>query len=78
MNKSVEMNTSQSVSHYLPKIGKLNSEAIDLKHKGSLNTDRYSRTQSNSEINNNSKLMGTRKIVNLDGIRNVQEYDKMN
>lgn len=77
MNKSFETNI-QSVSHYLPKIGKLNSEVVGtLRHKGSLNTDRYSRTQSNSEINS-SKLMSTRKIVNLDGIKNVQEYDKMN
>ena len=59
---------NSSVSHYLPKISNLN-ESVDLKHKGSLNTERYSRTQSTAEINPSVPL--TRKLVNMDDIKNV-------
>lgn len=60
---------NSSVSHYLPKITKLN-ESANLKHKGSLNTERYNRTQSTSEINSSVPL--TRKLVSMDDIRNVE------
>ncbi len=73
MNKSFEINSS--TSHYLPSINKINESSNLPKHKGSLYTDRY-RAQSTSEIHANVPL--TRKLVNMDDIKNIDEYDTMN
>lgn len=73
MNKSFEMNSS--ASHYLPKINKINESTNLSKNKPSLYSDRY-KAQSSTDINPNVPL--TRKLVNMDDIKSVEEYDSMN
>ena len=72
MNKSFDMNSS--ASHYLPKISKVNESAY-LSKKPSLYSDRY-KAQSSTDINPSIPL--TRKLVNMDDIKNVNEYESMN
>jgi hypothetical protein len=72
MNKSFDINSS--TSHYLPKINKIN-ESTNLSKKPSLYSDRY-KAQSSTDINPNIPL--TRKLVNMDDIKNLDEYESMN